>query len=235
MILSLYDFTGTVLRPWAEAGHACLALDILHPVEGRSELFLGSGGRIDYYPVDLHNETAVHDIITSLTPKFVFGFPVCTDLAVSGTRHWKKKAAADPMFQVKAMQAFIFPVELCETLSILYAFENPVGVLSSVWRKPSFSFDPFEYGGYLPLDDVNPVSSLIPARDAYRKATYIWCDKRLEKPLPKPVLPVTVGQKNNFAPQFAFTGGASLKTKMIRSATPRGFAIAAYQAWNSYI
>lgn len=234
MILSLYDFTGTILRPWAEAGHSCLALDILHPTGGREERF-DSGGQIIYMPVDLHNEAAVFDIISNFCPKFVFGFPVCTDLTISGTRHWKKKAEADPFFQVKAMRAFIYPVELCESLQIPFAFENPIGVLSSAWRRPSFSFNPYEYGGYLPLDDVNPVSSLIPARDAYKKSTYIWCDSRLKKPLTKPVLPITVNQKNNSAPQFAFTGGSSLDTKMIRSATPRGFTIAAHAEWKSFV
>ena len=34
-VVSLYDFTGEALRPWAEAGYECHAYDIQHPHEGR--------------------------------------------------------------------------------------------------------------------------------------------------------------------------------------------------------
>jgi len=34
-VVSLYDFTGEALRPWAEAGYQCHAYDIQHPHEGR--------------------------------------------------------------------------------------------------------------------------------------------------------------------------------------------------------
>jgi hypothetical protein len=30
VVLSLYDFTGEALKPWAEAGYECYAFDIQH-------------------------------------------------------------------------------------------------------------------------------------------------------------------------------------------------------------
>ena len=30
IVLSLYDFTGEALKPWAEAGYTCYAFDIQH-------------------------------------------------------------------------------------------------------------------------------------------------------------------------------------------------------------
>jgi len=30
IVISLYDFTGEALKPWAEAGYACYAFDIQH-------------------------------------------------------------------------------------------------------------------------------------------------------------------------------------------------------------
>ena len=30
IVLSLYDFTGEALKPWADAGHECYAFDIQH-------------------------------------------------------------------------------------------------------------------------------------------------------------------------------------------------------------
>lgn len=29
-VISLYDFTGTAMRPWANAGHDCFCFDIQH-------------------------------------------------------------------------------------------------------------------------------------------------------------------------------------------------------------
>ena len=29
-VISLYDYTGEALKPWAEAGYTCLAFDIQH-------------------------------------------------------------------------------------------------------------------------------------------------------------------------------------------------------------
>ena len=57
--------------------------------------------------------------------------------------------------------------------------ENPVGVLSSYWRKPDHTFDPCDYGGYLN-----------PAGDAYTKKTCLWTGGGFIMPKKKPVEPV---------------------------------------------
>jgi hypothetical protein len=56
--------------------------------------------------------------------------------------------------------------------------ENPVGVLSSYWRKPDHTFDPCDYGGYLN-----------PAGDAYTKKTCLWTGGGFIMPGKKPVDP----------------------------------------------
>ena len=33
IVLSLYDYTGEALKPWAEAGYTCYAFDIQHPAD----------------------------------------------------------------------------------------------------------------------------------------------------------------------------------------------------------
>jgi hypothetical protein len=67
----------------------------------------------------------------------------------------------------------------------------------------------------------------IPNRDAYTKETYLWTGNGFVFPEKKPVEPVLI---KGSSPQWAKLGGKSLKTKNIRSATPRGFALAVYEA-----
>ena len=56
-IISLYDFSGEALKPWAHAGYACYAYDIEHPPSGR----MSEG--IHYEHADLHDEATVQKII----------------------------------------------------------------------------------------------------------------------------------------------------------------------------
>ena len=56
-IISLYDFSGEALKPWAHAGYACYAYDIEHPPSGR----MSEG--IHYEHADLHDEATVQKVI----------------------------------------------------------------------------------------------------------------------------------------------------------------------------
>ena len=49
IVISLYDFTGEALKPWAEAGYDCYAYDIQHSKENvNTDTFVGSKGSITY-------------------------------------------------------------------------------------------------------------------------------------------------------------------------------------------
>ena len=93
IVISLYDYTGEALKPWAEAGYTCYAYDIQH--DGRMEYFPDSGGIIHYEFADLHNKNTLKALRQEFKNKdvvFAMAFPVCTDLAVSGAAHFKRKA-----------------------------------------------------------------------------------------------------------------------------------------------
>ena len=157
---------------------------------------------------------------------FVFGFPECTHLAVSGAAHFAKKRDANPFFQDEAMVLVHLTRRLAENLDCTWAFENPVSVISSMYRKPDYKFHPYEYGGYLPEGDEHPFHpEYIKERDAYPKKTCIWSGNGFIMPNKKEVdvLP-------GYSDQHKKLGGRSLKTKNIRSATPRGFARAVFEA-----
>ena len=230
-VISLYDYTGEALKPWAMAGYQCLAYDIQHDIPHYEE-FEG-GGRIDYKYADLHNIGTLDKIYDSLSGKevtFAMAFPVCTDLAVSGASHFKRKRERDPLFQRKASNYAIWCAELFDALDCPYFIENPVSVLSTLWRKPDYSFHPFEYGGYIEPDQAEHPKwpDYIAPMDAYPKKTCLWTGGYFTMPDKSPVEPETGHSR-----QHLKLGGKSQKTKNIRSATPRGFAQAVFNSNNS--
>ena len=220
----LYDKTGIMAQPWLDAGYECWLFD------GQHESGISRDGNLVkvgmwFSPDEIEGhakqiKTMVGDAC------FVFGFPECTDLAVSGAAHFAKKRVKNPEFQNEAAKL----AKLVELVGIEFncpwGAENPVSVLSTLWCKPNFSFHPWEYGGYLPVDDVHPLyPEYIKPRDSYPKKTCVWCGNGFVNPVKIPV-DVSPGYSN----QHKKLGGKSLKTKNIRSATPRGFAIATYWA-----
>lgn len=224
IVLSLYDYTGEALRPWAEAGYQCYAVDIQHPIEGRTE------GNIHYMHVDLHNvwdHLALYMTCRNKNVVFGMAFPVCTDMAVSGAAHFKAKAERDPEFQTKAVGHAKRCASFFNDLSVPYFVENPVSVLATKWRKPDYKFDPYEYGGYIPEAEAEHPKwpDYIAPRDAYPKKTCLWTGGGFAMPDKKPV-----EVEEGYSRQHRKLGGKSMKTKNIRSATPRGFARAVFEA-----
>lgn len=150
---------------------------------------------------------------------FVFGFPPCDDLTVAGTRHFAAKYAVDPSYQSKAANLFMTVHRIATAAEVPYAIENPIGVMSTLWKKPTAIINPHEYGGYLPENDVHPdYPQYIMPRDAYPKKTCLWTSPDFRLPAKRPVS-VELG----FSKQHKLLGGKSAKTKKIRSASPRGF------------
>jgi hypothetical protein len=228
-VISLYDYTGVAVIPWAEAGHTCYCYDIQHD-DTRVDHF-ESGGSIHYVYADLYDiETNVllHEEHLNEGVVFAMAFPVCTDLAVSGAAWFKSKAEKDPEFQKKAVQNARRCSQMFRSWCVPFYIENPVSVLATQWRQPDYRFHPYEYGGYIKAgQEVHPLyPEYIAPSDAYSKRTCLWAGGGFIMPEKKPVACENFGNST----QHAKLGGKSMKTKNIRSATPRGFAEAIYQA-----
>jgi len=222
-VISLYDYTGEALKPWAEAGYTCHAFDIQHDEAILVDRFEG-GGSISFHKADLHdhkNLNAIYYAFADQPVSFGMAFPVCTDLAVSGAAWFKKKAEANPSFQDEAVSHAVWCAEVFRSLKIPYFIENPVSVLATKWRKPDYSFHPYEYGGYIPYGaEQHPRwPDFIAPRDAYPKKTCLWTGNGFKMPSK-----VSVEPESGHSRQHLKLGGKSAKTKNIRSATPRGFA-----------
>jgi hypothetical protein len=236
VVLSLYDYTGEALRPWAEAGYSCYAFDIQHIIDGSfsNTQFFAGGGSITYRHADLHNHETLNAIQDEFSDKHVvFGmaFPVCTDMAVSGAAHFKRKAEVNPSFQTEAVSYAMWCAKLFNSMHIPYFVENPVSVLATKWRKPDYSFHPYEYGGYIRDDDAEHPRwpEYIAPRDAYKKKTCLWTGNGFVMPT-KVAVDCEGYHGNGYSTAMMKLGGKSQRTKDIRSATPRGFAKAVCDA-----
>jgi hypothetical protein len=268
-------------KPWADAGYQCFCFDGQHPLgvsqsDHKNILNVGM-----WFSKNSYGEFLAEDVDKILSiagegVEFVFGFPECTDLAVSGAVHFASKREKNPQFQEEAMMLFYLTEKLSNEIGCKWGLENPVSVASTLWRKPDFKFHPYEYGGYLPANDIHPYyPEYIKPRDAYPKKTCIWSgggfvipefikvgpdgfnlvDGKSERKnewitrftcrfvessgrrvdeevttLKYPEYDIDGLPIWGYSDQHKKLGGKSLKTKNIRSATPRGFAQAVFEA-----
>jgi site-specific DNA-cytosine methylase len=71
----------------------------------------------------------------------IIAFPPCTHLANSGSRHFAKKIADGR--QQKAFDFFmVFTSHMCPRIAI----ENPIGIMSTRYRKPDQIIYPWQFG-----------------------------------------------------------------------------------------
>ena len=223
LAVSLFDESGVLLRPFANLGWECHMFD--NDTTPRFERLAGDGS-MTWHKLDLYDEASV-EAICDMFPDFVACFAPCTDVAGSGARHWAKKLAADPDCQKFAVEKIRLAERIGNAASAPWFTENPVGAVSTLWRKPDAMFDPCDFGGYLDRLDVHPdYPQYFPPRDAYTKRTCLWFGNGFVMPVKKPVMPVylTDSKGRRWSWIAKKLGGKSAKTKRIRSKTPRGFA-----------
>lgn len=194
IMLSLFDYSGVMARPWADAGFRCICVDLAQD-KPRTE------NGIEFVRADARDWLPPRGDIA-----FAAFFPPCTDVAVSGARHFRDKGIGALL---RSVELFKRSVDLAELIGAPYLIENPVSTISSYWRKPDFLFDPCDYG------------------DAYTKRTCLWVGNGFVMPPRTPVDPVRVCSQGSWVQKL---GGRSDKTKRLRSATPPGFAQAVFQS-----
>jgi len=231
-VVSLFDYSGNAVRDWARAGYDCHCLDIVHSDPPRIEIV--GNGRITYHRADLNHDGSGWKTATQLAAaatghKVLFAWPPCEDMTVSGNRHKAAKRAADPLFQWKAMRRATRSAALGRRYGFAWMVENPIGALSTLWRKPDHIWHPFYYGGYLPEDDQHPEwPKYIAPRDAYTKQTGAWVGGGFQMPDRQDVEPEIIRRKTasgrwiTGSRQFFYLGGKTAKTKKIRNLGARG-------------
>lgn len=164
IVISLFDLTGHMVEPWAEAGYTCYCVDLQHPPGETRD------GNIIRVGADIREWLPPFTRVAIL-----FAFPPCTHVAASGARWFKDKGLGH---LIEALECFDASVRLAEWTRAPYLIENPVSTVSTYWRTPDHRFDPCDYGGYL-----NPPG------DAYTKQTCLWTGNGFVMPPPKRVVP----------------------------------------------
>jgi len=197
IVLSLCDRTGYITVPWARAGFECWLVDLAHPPGVKRVAD-------NVYLVGA-------DVRTFLPPRkdyaITFAFPPCTDLAVSGARWFQEKGLSSLAFALDLVAAC---KDICEWTEGVWMLENPVSTLSTYWRKPDHTFDPYEYGGYLD-----------PEGDSYSKRTCLWTSPTFNMPEKRPVV---------FDEKLIRDGYPKDERAEMRARTPMGFAQAVFEA-----
>ena len=218
IIWSLFDGSGIMGLPWAEAGHTvyCFNADEANHGEYKVKMKHENLHYINCWITEFFEDYAAS--IGLGAADMIFAFPDCTAMAVSGAQHGNK--SLDTLHLAKMIK------RIGEDYNARWMIENPVGKLSTVWKKPDHYFDPYEYGGYM-IGNEDIFHPRMPPQDAYTKKTCLWVGNGFGMPEKKPV--PHIGKCWG----WAYLGGKSAKTKQLRSLTPRGFARAVFEANNN--
>lgn len=127
-VLIACEYSGRVRQAFRALGHDAWSCDLL-PAEDGSEFHMQEDALVSmfYGHWDL-----------------LIGHPPCTHLSVSGARHFEEKRADG-----RQQEAIDFFMALAVTRSAhipRVAIENPVCIMSSVWREPDQIIQPWQFG-----------------------------------------------------------------------------------------
>ena len=193
-ILIACEESQTVCKAFRELGHEAYSCDIL-PC---------SGG---------HPEWHIQGDVIPLLEKdwdLIIAHPPCTDLAVSGAKHFARKRADGS--QKKSIEFFMKFTNLkCPKVMI----ENPVGIMSTIYRKPDQIIQPWQFG------------------EPFQKTTCLWL-----KGLPKLKETKIVGKGEFYIspsgkklPRWYSDGIKGQNRTKVRNKTFQGIAKAIAEQW----
>jgi site-specific DNA-cytosine methylase len=125
-VLVACEYSGRVREAFRALGHDATSCDLFEDAEDDSPhhikgdaLAVASGGGYD----------------------MMIAHPPCTHLAVSGARHFAEKRADG-----RQQEAVEFFFALARLPIQRIAIENPVCIMSSVWRRPDQVIQPWQFG-----------------------------------------------------------------------------------------
>lgn len=193
-VLVACEFSGVVAEAFRSLGHYSLSCDIVP----------SSTERINHYQGD------VRDILSEGWDLMI-AHPPCTHLAVSGAKHFPAKRADG-----RQQEGVDFFMTLMNADIPRIAVENPIGIMSTLYRKPDQIVQPWWFG------------------DEATKATCLWL-KNL--PTLNPDSIVSKGERHvtksgKSLPKW-YNLPPSPERSNIRSVTFPGFARAMAEQWSN--
>lgn len=198
-VISLFDRSGVMVEPWVAAGYKAICVDFQR--DGVTE-----ENGIHFHGTDMTEWTPPRYVVEEGVA-FMAAFPPCDHLSVSGARWFKGKGLGA---LAKSVHLFERAAFWAEWFGAPYLIENPVSTISTYWRKPDFTFHPWQFCGLEPADE-------------YTKKTCLWTGGGFVMPAPNHPANVSPDDRIHKAPP-------SKDRANMRSATPRGFARAVFTA-----
>ena len=187
-VLVACEYSGRVREAFRKRGHDAWSCDFL-PAEDKSMW---------------HLQGDCLEAIGDGTWDLIIAHPPCTDLCNSGSRWWKKKR--EDGTQKASIDFFLALIAQCELTCWRWAIENPVGIMSTKYRKPDQIIQPWQFG------------------HGETKATCLWLHN-----LPK-LTPTNVVEGRN--PRVHFMPPSKDRWKE-RSRTYQGIADAMAEQWGN--
>ena len=146
-VLIACEESQTVCKAFRERGHEAYSCDIQEPSGGHPEWHICG----DVLPLLNGNcEVATMDGVKHRIEgkwDLIIAHPPCTYLTLAGNK-WFKPEFADrfPNRQKQRKEAVDFFMAIANADCDRIAIENPVGVISSQWRKPDQYIEPYMFG-----------------------------------------------------------------------------------------
>ncbi|MFY0184311.1 hypothetical protein ACTT2I_05145 [Stenotrophomonas sp. PUT21] len=122
-VLVACEYSGAVRDQFIAGGHEAMSCDLL-PTDVPGPHYQGDVREVLEYPWDL-----------------MIAHPPCTHLSVSGARHFEAKR-----LDGRQQSAVSFFMMLAKADIPMIAIENPVCIMSSMWRRPDQTIQPWQFG-----------------------------------------------------------------------------------------
>jgi hypothetical protein len=122
-VLVACEYSGIVRDAFLAKGHDAISCDLL-PTESPGPHIQG-------------------DVIPLLQKYWdmVLAFPTCTHICVSGAKHFEKKRKDG-----RQQEGIDFFMHFANCKAEKVCIENPVGIMSSIWREPDQIIQPYYFG-----------------------------------------------------------------------------------------
>lgn len=191
-ILLACEVSGECRRAFRAKGHDAWSCDLLPPDDGS----------------EFHIQWDAHKAISKGWDMMI-AFPPCTYLCSSGL-HWNHKR---PERVIKTVDAMAFFMALVHAPIEKIAIENPIGCMSTAYRKPDQIIQPYMFG------------------HAESKSTCLWL-KNLPLLTPSQIVPKPAcGYWDNQTPSGQNKLGPGVNRAKIRSTTYSGIAACMASTW----
>lgn len=124
-VLVACEFSGVVSQAFRDRGHIAISCDLLeNDLTGRQ----------------FHHTGDIYELLNKTKKKWdlIIAHPPCTYLTVTGNRHYANRSDLYIPAMEFAKGFFDYADKVC--------VENPVGRLSTLWRKPDQYIEPWMFG-----------------------------------------------------------------------------------------